>query len=326
MREDRSPLVAQGRLWCATILYLAVAATGFLVCGFRCHLYDAAQGSVSLIVGIGASAFLLRRFPNVRGIAFALSGMLQYTVLSLATAMMAFCAATLQAPLQDAAMLAVDRAIGYDWQSYVRFDAGHRWLQTIYAIGYASILWQPIVVCLTLSLRASERRLVIYQVATSVTLVAAVAIFAVAPVTTAWVHGHVVMPELREAGLPVGSHDWIDQLVELRAGGGRLVVWSMNAGIIGFPSFHCAAALLNGWALYQDRAMRPVALPLNFAMIAATPLLGGHYLVDLIAGLAIALASVILADRLYPKLAGRRTPDTMPVQRRCEEPEQLAAA
>jgi hypothetical protein len=184
-------------LWYATLIYLTVASTGFLVCGFHFRLDEAVQGSLPLFIGSIASVFLLRRFPEARGIAFALSGILQYAVLSLATAMMAFCAATLRWPLQDAMMLGIDRALGYDWQHYVRFVAVRPWLRTVYGVSYASILWQPALICFVLSLRNQERRLVVYQVATFVALVLAVAIFAIAPVTTAWVHGAVVMPEIQ---------------------------------------------------------------------------------------------------------------------------------
>jgi membrane-associated phospholipid phosphatase len=123
-------------------------------------------------------------------------------------------------------------------------------------------------------------------------------------VTTAWVHGAVVMPEIQQLNLPVASGGWVHKLVALRAGQERMVAWGVDAGIIGFPSFHCAAALLNGWALARERAIRPMAIALNAAMIAATPLLGGHYLVDLIGGSVLALASVVLANSVYPQMAG----------------------
>ncbi|WP_293985750.1 phosphatase PAP2 family protein [Sphingobium sp.] len=201
-------------------------------------------------------------------------------------------------------MLGIDRALGYDWQHYVRFVAVRPWLRTLDGISYASILWQPALICFVLSLRNQERRLVVYQVATFVALVLAVAIFAIAPVTTAWVHGVVVMPEIQQLDLPVASGGWVHKLVALRAGQERMVAWGVDARIIGFPSFHCAAALLNGWALARERAIRPMAIALNAAMIAATPLLGGHYLVDLIGGSVLALASVVLANSVYPQMAG----------------------
>lgn len=93
------------------------------------------------------------------------------------------------------------------------------------------------------------------------------------------------------------------RLNELRSGQGRIVDWGIDPGIIGFPSFHCVAALLNGWALWKIRSLRLCGLVLNLFMIAATPIMGGHYLLDLISGAIVAVISVSLAESVYPVLA-----------------------
>ena len=54
-------------------------------------------------------------------------------------------------------------------------------------------------------------------------------------------------------------------------------------GIVTFPSFHAASAMLYAWALWPLRWMRPIALLVNGTMLAATPLNGGHYFIDVIA-------------------------------------------
>ncbi len=86
------------------------------------------------------------------------------------------------------------------------------------------------------------------------------------------------------------------------------------AGIVTFPSFHAASALLYGWALWPVRWIRPFAVFANVAMLAATPIAGGHYFVDLLAGLAVALAAIVVARRLeglsrnlFRPLAGQET-------------------
>ena len=40
--------------------------------------------------------------------------------------------------------------------------------------------------------------------------------------------------------------------------------------------------------------LRPVAIPLNLAMIAATPLGGGHYFVDIIAGIVVTVCGTTM--------------------------------
>ena len=68
------------------------------------------------------------------------------------------------------------------------------------------------------------------------------------------------------------------------------------------PSFHAALGVLLIWAVWPERALRWISVVLNVTMIAATPFLGAHYLVDVIAGLCIASISIrittIIARRI----------------------------
>src|SRR5262249_43917429 len=78
------------------------------------------------------------------------------------------------------------------------------------------------------------------------------------------------------------------------------------AGIVTFPSFHAASAVLYAWAFWPVRWMRPIALIANAAMLAATPIDGGHYFIDLIAGIAIAAFAIVAARALGRRLAEQR--------------------
>ena len=64
-----------------------------------------------------------------------------------------------------------------------------------------------------------------------------------------------------------------------------------------FPSFHAVSAVLYAWALWPVRWFKPANLFCNTAMIVATPAGGGNYLVDVIAGVAVAILSVHAARR-----------------------------
>lgn len=68
-------------------------------------------------------------------------------------------------------------------------------------------------------------------------------------------------------------------------------------GIISFPSLHAASGLLFLMALWPVRYVGWIAALLNLAMIAATPVDGGHYFSDVAAGLAIALLSWVTVQR-----------------------------
>jgi membrane-associated phospholipid phosphatase len=73
-----------------------------------------------------------------------------------------------------------------------------------------------------------------------------------------------------------------------------------------FPSFHAASAVLFAWALWVVKWMRPVALLANGAMLAATPLNGGHYFIDVFAGAVIAVLAIIAARQISQMIAQRQ--------------------
>jgi hypothetical protein len=67
------------------------------------------------------------------------------------------------------------------------------------------------------------------------------------------------------------------------------------AGIVTFPSFHAASAVIFLWALWSVCWMRPIAAITMGAMLIVTPFVGGHYFTDIIAGIAVAVISIAAA-------------------------------
>jgi membrane-associated phospholipid phosphatase len=74
------------------------------------------------------------------------------------------------------------------------------------------------------------------------------------------------------------------------------------AGIVTFPSFHACSAVLYAWALWPVWWFRPIALLANGAMMASTPVDGGHYFVDLFAGIAVAALAIWAARALSRRI------------------------
>jgi membrane-associated phospholipid phosphatase len=81
----------------------------------------------------------------------------------------------------------------------------------------------------------------------------------------------------------------------LRDGSFRLLVAVGSEGIITFPSVHAALAIIVIAALWPIPALRFVAIAINLLMLLATPIDGSHYFVDIAAGVALAVASLVAA-------------------------------
>jgi len=61
-----------------------------------------------------------------------------------------------------------------------------------------------------------------------------------------------------------------------------------------FPSFHTAMALTYIWGFRNTGPIGWGATLLNIVMLCAIPWIGGHYLVDMIAGAAVMLVSLAI--------------------------------
>ena len=80
---------------------------------------------------------------------------------------------------------------------------------------------------------------------------------------------------------------------------------SKMEGIITFPSFHCVLAVLTAWALWPLRWLGPLAAAFNALVLVSTIPQGGHYLADILSGMAIGLAVLALH---YASAARRAVP------------------
>ncbi|WP_165405695.1 phosphatase PAP2 family protein [Bradyrhizobium genosp. SA-3] len=73
--------------------------------------------------------------------------------------------------------------------------------------------------------------------------------------------------------------------------------------LLTFPSFHAVSAVLYMWVLWPIRWVRGIGVLWNGVMLAATPIGGGHYFVDVFAGVVVAIASIWAIKRIGALLA-----------------------
>lgn len=180
-------------------------------------------------------------------------------------------------PLADAAFLRADAALGFDWYSYHAWLEHHPAIDVVLHYAYASPLVQLLAVFFVHCMRRSDDGGgdFIWCFMTTLLIVYAVAL---------------LFPAL---GYPGGiGQEHIDVLVAARHGTVNAV-----AGIVTFPSFHAALGVLFVYAMRAVKPMLVISVPLNALLILATPPIGGHYLVDVVAGVAVAGLAIALVRR-----------------------------
>ena len=194
-------------------------------------------------------------------------------------------------PLVDARLLAADRALGFDWLACLRWLNAHPTVAAGLGLAYGSIAAQALV----LVLFGRARRLWTILLAAQIAVLACGIISAFAPALGVFEHLDVTRA-IHHADIALANGGRLDvrDMLQLRGPAPAMRAHGL-VGIIMFPSFHMALAILFAWAFWAVPGLRWPGLALNVAMALATPLSGGHYLVDLLAGAAVALASLRLA-------------------------------
>ena len=197
-------------------------------------------------------------------------------------------------PLVDAPLMALDHALGLDWMAHFNFIYSHHALLYCTVLAYGMIGWQAFGVPIVLGATRRYRRLQEFTLAFAVALVVTTVISAFTPAMGTYDFLHVTIdPNVFTPGA------YLDQLKDLpmvRDGSLHHLELMKITGIVTFPSFRAAAATLYLWALWPVRWFRPIAVVANVAMLLATPLGGGHYFVDVFAGIAIAAAAIMTAQ------------------------------
>jgi membrane-associated phospholipid phosphatase len=233
---------------------------------------------------------------------FSLGTIAQVILVTAIVGPLSYVAGATNWPLQDHAFLAIDRALGMDPEWIARFVNDHGWLAEWLNRGYGFIKWPLLGIPIILTITLRLLRLQLFMLALCLALAVTIAISALAPAIGTYYGLHI-----SPAGFPfVNSTVYAAQLrdiIALREGSLRHLELFKLAGIVSFPSFHAASGVLYMWALWPVRGIGGLAVALNMLMIAATPVIGAHYMIDVIGGVALAAFSILLAKYCLDILA-----------------------
>jgi hypothetical protein len=222
---------------------------------------------------------------------------LEFFCLSLACAtvygVMSYLAlASAHGPLRDSTLLATDRALGFDWLAWYQWIVARPLLAGIFLMLYISVVIQALLASALLGLRNQRRELTelfrIIIISSFVTCMGAMLFPSLGPFKVFAIHERGAF--LVDMQHLLSHHDLTFSL-------SRLV------GVVNFPSFHVVLALTYGYGFFNAGAFGRALTVMNVLMIFAIPFIGGHYLVDVLAGASIfvlSLATVKAVSHLRP--------------------------
>jgi hypothetical protein len=196
----------------------------------------------------------------------------------------------------DTQLAAADRALGVDWPAMMAVVSNFPIADFVLQLAYISVLPQIALMVVALGFKDKPQR--IYELCFSVSAGAAIciAIWTIAPSFGAFSVYELPPSVAHKMVLALDGH-YAQDLVRLLAHGPERISPSDAKGLIGFPSYHAVMALLVAWHARELPYLRWGMAALNAVVIVATPIQGGHHVVDVLAGFVVAAAAAWLASR-----------------------------
>lgn len=216
----------------------------------------------------------------------------QFIVFTIFSAILAYIASASPMPFYDEQLLSIDRALGFDWFAYIKWVDKTAYADTVLSYSYFSFFQIPLLFIL---LSAYQKYIKLYSVMLcfiiGISICAAISF--IFPAMSAYTFFNVNHNDYHNVNLLSGY--WhIDDLLGMRNGTIKSIHLFTLKGIITFPSFHASTAIILLWGFWSIIWTRLPFFLLNMVMIASVPVTGGHYFVDVISGVIIAILAILL--------------------------------
>lgn len=281
--------------WVALAALVAMSAVWAPAINFHLLVTWSSFGVLSAVL---CCMLALRLFGQSRGALIA-----EFLALTLAMAMVftvfAYLCMASSGALADKQLFAIDKAVGFDWLAGWNFMIAHPLLLKTANFLYASLTWQALYLCLLLGLMARVRSMReifwIIFISALLTDIGAILFPAYGPFET--------------FGLAATQGSYLPDMKHLKSGGDLIFALSRMTGVVSFPSFHTVLALAYAYGFRKTGIIGHVIAVLNALMLLTVPFIGGHYMIDMIAGAAVmllALAAVKAAPRIWHWLGMER--------------------
>lgn len=288
-----------GALACSGIMVAAMMAWAGLLIATRNFGFVAA---LALMAPLALGRWWLRRADSPRSCQlrdFCEDAFL-FLAMSLLGVLASYPAAAATTGFSDAALARVDGALHFDWTGWYRVVAAHAWLQRLGAMAYAAIYVSPMLLIGYFAAhqrRAEARRFLgTFWLAVVLTLALFPLFPAEGPLAYLW-HGPIPY-------MPTSALYQQELITALRAHRVTDIDLGALRGLVCAPSFHTASAVVFITAAWPIPRLRWVILPLNLAMLLATPVEGTHYLTDMIIGALVAVTAVAAVRLVLARRGG----------------------
>ncbi len=264
---------------------LGLALTGMGIRLVPCLLVAAATAVLLLISLIYTT---VRREPRLSYLAVTGAQLLVYTALA---GVLSYCLAAGNRSTIDAQLVSADHFLGLDWTTMYAWGKTHGVAYRVLIGAYYSLIPQLILMQIVLFTKGRldrGRELFWLFILTSLGCVLVSGLF---PAAGAFATFNVQTAD-----------PYVQHFLALRDGSMKNIDLQQIQGVVQFPSFHLALAVILTYAARGMPVLFPFFFLLNTLVIAATPLVGGHHFADLWGGALLTLGAIAVMRRFSGSL------------------------
>lgn len=278
--------------WTLTLVVICIDATWSMLAGWSIRGKDIAL--IAVAVATFLAPLTIGRYRNDLRIRTTVRSAALLIAFQAAGATLSYLVISTNATLIDVPLAQWDRALGFDWLALHAWLQAHPHVRATLHLAYYSGLLQLVCVVLFLGFSARAARLDEFMQLFIIATLLVIVVSGPFPAAGAWKQYAIGEP----FDLSSLSHFEL-----LRSGRMHEIPLGQMQGLISIPSLHAAMAVLLVYAM-RGTLLFPVFVILNAAMLASTPIDGGHYFVDVIAGLMLAFGLIALnRKRSAPPMA-----------------------
>lgn len=283
--------------------WVAIAALGLAVSllQWRTPLPIAADSLTALVIAcatLGSVAWFYRNVRRHEPFATMCIALMQILLFSALGAVLSYLVARSNGQLWDDTFTRWDHALGLDWLTFVRWVDAHPWSVVPLRLAYASLIPQIMVLVLVLGFTARLAQLRAVTLAAILCGMVVVGLSGLFPAVSNFAHLGLTSADFDHIK-PWAGMVHLPHYNALRDGTMEVIHLRQMQGIITFPSYHAGLSTVTLWGFWLTRigVVRWPGMAVAIMTIIATPVDGGHYFVDVFAGMVIALASIAIANR-----------------------------
>lgn len=266
----------------------------------RAGRFDAdarAYGLIALLAVVCAvGGVFYDRFRKDERLAAMLFGAGFLVAISASFSVLNYLLLTVAGPRIDVPLASLDRAMGVDWPAMMAFATHYPWLTNVFfRLTYLSVLPQIALLLVAIGLWGKPDRIYAMSLAVACGAAISIAIWTVAPSFGAF--SVYTLPTSVSDHLALAlDRSYARELIALLNHGPGHISPSDAKGLIGFPSYHAALAVIVIWHARELPVLRWLLSGVNAVVLVATPIQGGHHVIDVVAGIGVAALSVFLAN------------------------------